>query len=119
MRNDKIELAKLYVQRSNDHDVERIRPLLHTGVTYGSSNVGVHSERAPVLAMMAGFFKDYPDVTWETENYALNEQGSVTFDFSLSATHRETNELLRRHGVERIDFDGEHLITHIEVDSRA
>ena len=115
----RISLAELYVLRSNDHDVDRIRPLMSESVSYRSSNVGEFRDREPVLSMMAGFFQSYPDVAWETSGYALTADRSVTFNFVLTATNAETGESLNRHGEERIDFDENDLIQHIEVDSRA
>lgn len=112
-----VELAKRYVEYSCAHDIECIRPLLAENAVYESDNVGRFEGRDDTLAMMTGFFAQYPDITWEVEQYKPISELSVEFNFHMHGANIETGTRIERRGVERIDFTEQGLIARISVNA--
>jgi len=108
-------LARQYVGHSNAHDLDAIRAMLAPNARYSSSRVGEHSGADNIIAMMDGFFSDYPDVNWQVPEYRDENDSTVVFDFAMTATDAKSTEVIRRKGVERIEFDPVGLISWIDV----
>ncbi|MFT5659086.1 MAG: hypothetical protein ACI9KN_002368 [Gammaproteobacteria bacterium] len=83
--------------------------------SYHSSSVGEFVGRVAIASMMNGFFAQYPDVYWETDNYRCDKDQNVLFDFKMSATHTETVEKIHRQGIEVISFTNNGLILRLDV----
>ena len=92
--------------------------MLDENASYHSPNVGVFEGRESIANMMRGFFSQYPDVYWETQNYQSDTNRNVLFDFSMTATHVETGDKIRREGAELIAFTERGLISRLEVKSK-
>ena len=105
-----IDRARAYVEGSNGHDAERIRPMLANDALYRSSDVGVHQGADAILARTGAFFAAHPDVHWEATNYRLIAQGGVEFDFVITLGGTQSP------GTERLFFDAAGLIRRIEVE---
>lgn len=117
---DFVALARGYVETSNRHDLEAIAPLFADDAAYRSTAVGSYEGRAAILEMMTDFFAAFPDVTWQAGDYRLEPASrSVVFDFTLRATHAQTNEGLVRTGVESLRFSERGLIVEIDVSASA
>ena len=115
MSESYVDLARLYVERSNLHDLDLILPMFDEKGSYHSAYVGTFEGRNAIGAMMRGFFKRFPNVTWEAREYQSGPDSSVEFEFVMHATNRETGERIERHGSERIVFTVSGLITYLEV----
>lgn len=115
MSESYVDLARLYVERSNQHDLDLILPMFDENGSYHSAYVGTFEGRDSIGEMMRGFFKRFPDVTWEASEYQSRPDSSVEFEFVMHATNRETGERIERYGFERILFAGSGLITRLEV----
>ncbi len=115
--NELIELAKAYVALSNAHRVDLILSLFAAGAMYSSNTVGEHRGRAAIGDMMHGFFADYPDVSWQAEDFGC-EQHRVSFSFSLRGTSAADGTSIERRGLEYIDFTAEGSIKKIEVEAQ-
>ena len=113
-----VDRARLYVERSNRHDLASIGPMLEADATYRSSSVGSFAGREAILAMMRGFFERFPDVAWQVADYRPGPAASVAFDFVMRATDKETGEAIERRGLERIDFTSAGTVVHIDVEVR-
>ena len=106
--NDMIRKAENYVTASNDHDVERIRPMLASDCSYLSAGVGVHDGVDAITTMMRSFFAANPDVHWQVEGYRW-QSGHVVFDFVIILGGTSSS------GVEEIHFDKAGAISRIVV----
>ncbi len=109
--NDLQSRARAYVEASNAHDLQRIAPMFAADATYTSSRTGTFAGVPEIIAMMAGFFGQFGDAAWHTENWRVVDGDGVAFDFVLTAGGSE------RSGVERIFFDSQGLIGRIEIES--
>ncbi|MDH3691067.1 MAG: nuclear transport factor 2 family protein [Gammaproteobacteria bacterium] len=114
-----IESARVYVQRSNAHDLEQLRAMFESHATYHSSYAGDFEGRDIILSMMQDFFARFPDVTWTVPAYHFLPDYSVRFEFVMTATDKESGERIERHGLERIDFSSSGLISHIDVQPKS
>ena len=111
-----IELSKAYVALCNAHRIDLILPMFATGARYSSNAVGEYHGKAAIGDMMHGFFSEHPDVNWLAENYRC-EAHQVSFDFTMSAAV-DSDDPLRRQGVERIDFTADGSIKSLVVEIR-
>ena len=109
-----IELTRAYVALSNAHRVELIQPLFAADAVYSSSAVGEYHGPAAIAEMMRAFFARYPDVCWQCENYRCTS-GRVSFDFSLQASDAQSDEQLRRGGIETIEYNADGRIERLDV----
>lgn len=105
-----VELARAYVEASNDHDVERIAGMLAPQAAYMSTGVGRHDGAEAILAMNRDFFADNPDVHWNAVNYRNVKPNGVEFDFTITLNGVSSN------GVERVFFADDGLISRVEVE---
>ena len=108
--SDLADKASAYVAASNARDVTAIEPMLHEDCRYVSSGVGDYSGRSEILSMMSGFFAKNPDVQWTVEDYALESERCVVFDFVISLDGQTSK------GTERIWFSDDGAITCIKVE---
>lgn len=117
MNSSKIELARLYVEASNEHDLERIRIMFADDAIYKSSRVGVYEGADAIIAMMTGFFARFPNVFWRVGDYREDAAGRVVFDFVMTATSatEAQSEAVEVHGLETIVFDAIGLVSRIDV----
>ena len=114
--NELIELSRAYVALCNAHRIDLILPMFATGARYSSSAVGEYHGKAAIGDMMHGFFSEHPDVNWQADNYRC-EAHQVSFDFKMSAAADSDNPL-RRQGVERIEFTADGSIKSLDVETR-
>jgi ketosteroid isomerase-like protein len=114
MGSDAVEIARRYVDLSNRHDVEAIGGLLADDAVYRSGRVGSYRGRDDILGMMRRFFRHYPDVRWEVEEYSLDPDGAVRFAYRISGG-ATTGETLNGGGAETIRLSKEGRIVEIEV----
>jgi len=112
-----ISLAADYVAASNAHDLERIEKMLSEDAVYHSSRVGDHQGINAIRLMMEGFFMGYPDVHWAVENYSVEGDNGVSYNFVMTATEARSGERIVREGLERIYFSFAKKIARIEVDA--
>jgi hypothetical protein len=115
LETEKIELAKAYVALSNSHQLDLIIPLFTAGAKYHSPNVGTFEGTEAIKEMMAGFFQRFPDANWSAWEYHCNADSQIQFNFSMTATERETGEQIERAGKEKIELNDRGLITRLEV----
>lgn len=115
MKSSSVELARRYVEASNEHDLERIGAMFVDDAVYVSSRVGAFEGVDAIIAMMDGFFERFPDVHWDVEEYREEDAGAVVFDFVMKATSDGEAEAIEVRGVETIGFDGLGRINRIEV----
>jgi len=108
------ELARAYVALSNAHRVELIGPMFAADAIYHSSAVGEFHGVDAIADMMRTFFTHYPDAFWRCEHFRC-EASRVSFDFSLQASDAQSGAQMQRSGIERIEFNGQGLITRLEV----
>ncbi len=113
MRNDDILLARArdYVEASNAHDLARIEPMFAPDAHYVSGRTGAYQGTADILAMMKGFFEQFADAAWRTDNWRVVADDGVEFTFILSAGGQD------RPGTERVFFDAPGKIRRIEVET--
>ncbi len=114
--NELTELSKAYVALCNAHRIDLILPMFATGARYSSNAVGEYHGKAAIGDMMHGFFSEYPDVGWQADNFRC-EAHQVSFDFEMSAAADSDNPL-RRLGVERIEFTADGSIKKLQVETR-
>lgn len=112
---EQIALARAYVALSNAHRVDFILPMLADTVTYHSVNVGRFEGGGAIGDMMTGFFARFSDVAWDVREYRCVGDGTVDFDFLMTATDSDTGESIERTGLETIAFTKEGFISRIEV----
>jgi len=117
-QDKRIALARLYVARSNDHDIAGVMQLLDEFATYRSNKVGTFSGRQEIQKMMEEFFELFPDVHWHVENYDNGPADSVEFDFRMTATHAESGQPVERRGHERVSFTSRDRIRQVTVTVR-
>lgn len=114
--NELIELAKAYIALSNAHRVDLIMQMFAAGARYSSNAVGEHRGRAAIGDMMHGFFADYPDVSWQADDFSC-EKHRVSFKFRMRGNAAADGASIERRGLEHIDFTAEGSIKKIEVDA--
>jgi hypothetical protein len=112
---EQIALARAYVALSNAHRVDLILPMFADAVTYHSVNVGRFEGGDAIGSMMADFFARLPDVAWDVREYRCVGDGTVDFDFRMTATDADTGDSIERTGLETIAFTSEGYISRIEV----
>jgi ketosteroid isomerase-like protein len=115
---ERIELAKAYVALSNAHRLALILSMFADQATYHSPHVGEFKGKAAIGEMMAEFFSRFPDVHWNTFEYACTENEAVAFEFQMAATEALTGKKIERDGIERIEFSDEGHILRVEVRNR-
>lgn len=109
LRHDAVSIAKVYVDLSNRHDVDRIGSLLTDDAVYRSERVGRFEGREAILEMMRGFFEGYPEVRWDVDEVVTQPDGSARFAYVISGSG------LTGGGEETIRISPEGRITEIEV----
>lgn len=112
---ESVNLARKYVELSNEHDLEAIYSMFEEDATYSSSNVGLYQGKAAITEMMGGFFGRFYDVRWEVADYRLTDTGGVEFGFVRRATEERGGEPKEGSGVECIYFSSRGLISRVEV----
>ncbi len=110
-----IDLAKNYVDLSNQHQLKSIECLFMCEATYHSSFFGEYKGRIAIHEMMVSFFSRFPDVHWKVPEYRVIENNGVEFEFIMTGTDAASGEQVERHGLERIYFSSDGLIRHIAV----
>ena len=115
--DDQIKLAQNYVWLSNKHDLNAILLMFDNNATYNSSQTGKYIGKKAIGDMMRQFFVLYNDVTWNVVNYKVIKKDSIEFSFLMHATNSQTGEAINRHGIERITFTTNNLISRIIVSS--
>lgn len=121
-------LAKLYVDLSNDHNVDSIDPLFESDATYHSTFLGkTYHGKEPIMQMMREYFSSYKDVHWNVDLYSeetnndeiatlVKEKGAtcaVVFDYTRTCTI--DNELKSNNGREWIIVSKDLKICHVQV----
>ena len=109
-------LARLYVERSNRHELDDVFPMFDANATYRSSQFGLFEGLDQIREMMTGFFTTFPDVHWTVDDYRANSEDTASFEFTMRATNAETGQTVARRGLETIAFTDEGLIRHVEVE---
>lgn len=112
-------LARKYVERSNQHDLNAILPMLDDNATYNSSQAGSYAGKKAIGEMMGQFFALFPDVSWTVTSYRAVENRSIEFSFLMHAINIQTGESINRQGIERIIFTLNNLISHVEVSTQS
>ncbi len=115
-RQQAIDLAKRYVERSNRHALHEVFAMFDPDATYRSSQFGLFEHLDQIREMMAGFFTTFPDVHWTVETYRAEAADTASFEFTMRARNAETGEPVERRGLETITFTEEGLIRHVEVE---
>ena len=110
------DLARLYVERSNRHELDDVFPMFDANATYWSSQFGLFDGLDQIREMMTGFFTTFPDVHWTVEDYRADSDDTASFEFTMRATNAETGQAVERQGLETIAFTDEGLIRHVEVE---
>lgn len=108
-------LARLYVEWSNQHDLNAIITLFDEKATYCSSNVGSYEGKEAIGEMMGGFFERFSDVSWEARSFMPIHDNTIEFTFTMRGSNIHTGEHIQHLGLERITFTDGDLISHIEV----
>ena len=115
-RQKAVDLARLYVERSNRHELDDVFPMFDPDATYRSSQFGDFAGLDRIREMMSGFFTTYPDVHWTVDAYQADSDDTASFEFTMRANHAETGQSVERGGRETIRFTEDGLIRHIEVE---
>ena len=115
--DQRLTLARQYLDLSNAHDLDHIFPMFDKDATYHSSQYGGQEGIARIQEMMKGFFTRFPDVNWQVDTYTPEGDNGVVFLFAMQGTNQESGEKVERHGRETIQFNDDGLITHIEVEA--
>ena len=110
-----IELAKAYVALSNAHQLEVVFAMIAESAQYQSSTVGEYHGKSAVEAMMTTFFTQFSDVYWFVSDYRYVRKGLVEFDFFMTATDVDSQEIIERKGLETIQFNTDGQIDAIQV----
>jgi hypothetical protein len=112
-------LARKYVERSNQHNLNAILPMFDDNATYNSSQAGSYAGKKAIGEMMGQFFALFPDVSWKATSYRAVEDRSIEFSFLMHAKNNQTGESITRQGIERLIFTLDNLISHIEVSAQS
>ena len=112
---EKVQLAKAYIALSNSHHLELIFGMFTESAIYRSTNIGEFVGINEIRSMMKNFFAKFPDVYWDTRAFQCREDGTVCFDFELTATNTQTGERIRRSGSEEIVFNESGYISELIV----
>ena len=112
---EKVQLARVYVALSNSHHLELVFGMFTEKAVYQSINVGEFSGIDQIKGMMKDFFAKFPDVYWDSRAFECRENGTVCFDFELTATNIQTGERIRRSGSEEIVFNETGYISRLVV----
>ena len=115
MESSPRELARRYVDASNQHDPDRIRTMFADDAVYVSSRVGAHEGAEAIIGMMVAFFARFPDVHWTVGEYRQDDAGAVVFDFIMTAAAGADDQAVEVRGVETIAFDAAGRIVRIDV----
>ena len=115
-RRKAADLARMYVERSNRHDLDNVFPMFDPGATYRSSQFGLFEGLEQIREMMSGFFSTFPDVHWTVEEYGAKSDDTAFFEFTMRASHADTGQSVERQGLETITFTDDGRISHIEVE---
>ncbi len=115
-RRQAADLARLYVKRSNRHVLDEVFSLFDPAATYRSSQFGLFEGLDQIRDMMTGFFTTFPDVHWTVNDYRADSDDTVSFEFTMRASHAETGQPVERRGLETITLTKEGLIRHVEVE---
>lgn len=115
MESSSFELARRYVDASNEHDLGRIRAMFADDAVYVSSRVGAHEGVEAIIGMMVEFFARFPDVHWTVGEYRQDDTGAVVFDFIMTASAGADDQTVEVRGVETIAFDSAGRIVRIDV----
>ena len=110
------DLARLYVERSNRHELDEVFPMFDANATYRSSQFGLFEGLEQIREMMTGFFTSFPDVHWTVDDYRADSDDTASFEFMMRATNAETEQAVARRGLETITFTDEGRIRHVEVE---
>ena len=110
-----LELAKAYVALSNAHQLDLVFSMFDESAQYQSSTVGEYYGKSAIEAMMVGFFTQFNDVYWLVADYRYIDNQRVEFDFLMTATDAEKQEIIERRGVETIEFNTDGQINTIQV----
>ncbi len=110
------DLARLYVERSNRHELDVVFPMFDANATYRSSQFGLFEGLDQIREMMTGFFTNFPDVHWTVDDYRADSDDTASFDFTMRATNAETGQAVARRGLETITFTSDGRIRHVEVE---
>ncbi len=110
------DLARLYVERSNRHELDDVFPMFDANATYRSSQFGLFEGLDQIREMMTGFFTTFPDVHWTVDDYRADSDDTASFEFTMRATNAETGQAVARRGLETITFTDEGRIRHVEVE---
>ena len=111
-----MDLARLYVERSNRHELDDVFPMFDANATYRSSQFGLFEGLVQIREMMTGFFASFPDVHWTVDDYRADSDDTASFEFTMRATNAETGQAVARRGLETITFTSEGRIRHVEVE---
>lgn len=110
-----IDLARRYVELSNAARLDEALAMFGDDARYESSQVGSFEGRPAIDEMMRAFFERYEQPTWKVATYELIDDDTVEFAFEMTA-RPAGGEVVRRQGVERITFDDDGRILHVQVD---
>jgi hypothetical protein len=110
-----IDLAKIYVDLSNKHQLKKIEPMFMGDAIYHSEFFGEYNGRIAIYEMMVSFFTRFLDAYWDVTDYRAIEDNGAEFEFVMTATDAASGERVERHGVECIYFTPDGLISRITV----
>ncbi len=114
-RSEYLELAKAYVALSNAHQLEVVFAMLTESAQYQSSTVGEYHGKSAIEAMMTTFFARLSDVYWLVSEYRYVSNGLVEFNFFMTASDVDSQEIVERKGLETIQFNADGQIKAIQV----
>lgn len=115
-RRKAADLARLYVERSNSHELDEVFSMFDPDATYRSSQFGLFEGLDRIRDMMNGFFTTFPDVYWTVDAYRADSEDTASFEYTMRASNAETGTPVERRGLETITFTDDGLIRHIEVE---
>ena len=114
-KSELVELTRAYVALSNAHQLQFVFPMFDENATYLSAYVGEFKGREEITLMMTDFFIRYSDVHWFVEEYQFLGNGTVGFNFIMTATDPQGRKPVNRSAFETIKFNQQGYIEFLEV----
>ena len=103
----------------NHYDEATVKAMFAPGAVYVSKGVNGRIEgRDSILSAFTAYFHEHPDQHAEDEGVEILSPNVVRFAWRLEATSRSTGRRVVRQGVETVTYDGDGLISHVEVIDR-
>jgi uncharacterized protein (TIGR02246 family) len=116
MSLDLLALTSRYHDALNHYDEATVKAMFAPDAVYVSKGVnGRIAGRDAILAAFTAYFDEHPDQHAEDEGVEVLSPNMVRFAWRLRATARSSGKPVTRRGVETVNYDGDGLISHVEV----